>query len=455
MIYLVSSNRSLFNSDKYEYISPEHALELLKKEKILGADTETEGLDPYTKKLLTVQLGNEYFQIVWDCTTVDVLMLKPILEDPNIKTIWWNCAFDFLFLYKVGIYPENVYDGMVAEELMYLGYPAGMHSMSLKSAGKFYCDVELDKTARGKIITQGLNELTIIYSANDVKYEIPIYKKQQKLLEEKDLIRAIKCENEFVKVLAYIKFCGVKLDVSRWKAKMDNDQKCVELFKKSLDNWIIASEQGTGSCICYIDTFGRKERDIKKDREYYKNNRVKEEDIEYHGHLFEAYRVDVPKTKFPTKVYHYDYQGDLFSGYSTDPICDINWSSSKQVIPLLKILGFETKEFDTKEKKYKDSASGKVIAKQLDKCSIALSYCKYKLWKKKTESFGQTYLDAINPVTGRIHTNFYILGTDTARVSSGGKPYNINLQQLPRDKETRACFIAEKGNKWVSADYDG
>lgn len=41
------------------------------------------------------------------------------------------------------------------------------------------------------------------------------------------------------------------------------------------------------------------------------------------------------------------------------------------------------------------------------------------------------------------------------RVSSGGKPYNINLQQLPRDKETRACFIAEKGNKWVSADYDG
>ena len=76
-------------------------------------------------------------------------------------------------------------------------------------------------------------------------------------------------------------------------------------------------------------------------------------------------------------------------------------------------------------------------------------------WKKKTESFGQTYLDAINPVTGRIHTNFYILGTDTARVSSGGKPYNINLQQLPRDAETRACFTVEKGNKWVSADYDG
>ena len=36
MIYLVSNNRSLFNSDKYEYISPEHALELLKKEKIFS-----------------------------------------------------------------------------------------------------------------------------------------------------------------------------------------------------------------------------------------------------------------------------------------------------------------------------------------------------------------------------------------------------------------------------------
>lgn len=48
----------------------------------------------------------------------------------------------------------------------------------------------------------------------------------------------------------------------------------------------------------------------------------------------------------------------------------------------------------------------------------------------------------------------------TLRLSCGGKNKNtkeeyINLQNLPADKETRACFIAEPGNKWISIDYSG
>ena len=29
------------------------------------------------------------------------------------------------------------------------------------------------------------------------------------------------------------------------------------------------------------------------------------------------------------------------------------------------------------------------------------------------------------------------------------------MQNLPHDPETRACFTAEKGNKWISCDYSG
>lgn len=48
----------------------------------------------------------------------------------------------------------------------------------------------------------------------------------------------------------------------------------------------------------------------------------------------------------------------------------------------------------------------------------------------------------------------------TLRLSCGGKNKNtkeeyINLQNLPADAETRACFIAESGNKWISIDYSG
>lgn len=43
----------------------------------------------------------------------------------------------------------------------------------------------------------------------------------------------------------------------------------------------------------------------------------------------------------------------------------------------------------------------------------------------------------------------------TLRVSSGGGPYKLNQQNLPHDEITRACFTAEKGNIWISADYSG
>ena len=55
MIYLVSKERSLFNSDKYEALSPHESINMLNKEKILGADTETTGLCPVGNKLLTIQ----------------------------------------------------------------------------------------------------------------------------------------------------------------------------------------------------------------------------------------------------------------------------------------------------------------------------------------------------------------------------------------------------------------
>ena len=49
---------------------------------------------------------------------------------------------------------------------MWLGYPSGLHSMSLKAAGQNYLGIELDKSIRGKIIWNGLNsEDTVEYAA--------------------------------------------------------------------------------------------------------------------------------------------------------------------------------------------------------------------------------------------------------------------------------------------------
>ena len=69
--------------------------------------------------IITIQLGNKDFQIVWDCITTNISLLKDILEDEDTITVWWNSIFDLLFLYKNNIFPRNIYDGILAEQLLY------------------------------------------------------------------------------------------------------------------------------------------------------------------------------------------------------------------------------------------------------------------------------------------------------------------------------------------------
>ena len=406
MIYFVSRASEIFEENEvYKCISVEESLKILDTINIVGLDTETEGFDPYTKKLLSLQLGNRDFQVVIDTSTVDVTLYKEYLESDR-TFLGWNLKFDLRFLYKYGIYPKRVYDGYLAEKLLWLGYPSGIHSLSLKTAGETYVGVELDKTTRGKIHYLGLNADVIQYGANDVKYLEDIIREQYKELQKKGLTNAIKVENKFVLPLAYMEHCGIKLDVDKWKAKMQNDEKEYNNTINALNEWV---------CKHY------------------------------------------PKDTRFTRI---NLQGDLWEGFDTTPKCTINWASPKQVIPLFKELGFNLKTKDKATGQEKDSVDAKIIEPQKGLSSIAPIYLNYKAAAKVVGTYGQNFLDQINPVSGRIHTSYSQMGADTTRITSGGKDKSskteyVNLLNLPSDEVTRACFVAEEGNKWISIDYSG
>ena len=405
MIYFVSNKTELFDNLVYKCISVEESLSLLEKLTIVGLDTETEGFDPYTDSLLSLQLGNKDFQVVIDCSTVDVRQYKDYLES-NRKFLGWNLKFDLRFLFKHGIYPNDVYDGYLAEKLLWLGYPSGIHSLSLKSAGENYLGIELDKTTRGKIHYLGLNTEVIEYAAKDVQYLEDIIREQWKKLKEKDLIRAIKVENQFVLPLSYMEYCGIKLDVDKWKAKMEKDKEKYNTAIGKLNAWVC---------------------------EHFKND---------------------------GRFTYIDLQGDLWNGFDASPKCTINWDSPKQVIPLFKELGFNLESKDKVTGQIKDSIDAKVIEPQKKISDIAPIYLEYKAAAKVVGTYGQNFLDQVNPVSGRIHTSYSQMGADTTRITSGGKDKSnkkeyVNLLNLPSDEETRACFVAEKGNKWISIDYSG
>ena len=98
MVYLVTANKELFENNNYTIIGVDESLSLLSSLEIISVDTETGGLDEYTKDLKSVQLGNKNFQIVIDTSTVDIKKYKELFES-NKLFLFWNALFDLRFLY--------------------------------------------------------------------------------------------------------------------------------------------------------------------------------------------------------------------------------------------------------------------------------------------------------------------------------------------------------------------
>lgn len=457
MIYLVSHNKSLFKTDKYIEATIEQAMSVLLPLKLCQLDSETKGLDCHTKALLTIQLGNKDNQVVIDWTTLtprEKQIVKNYLESDRLF-LGWNLMFDLTFLYVQGIYPKHIWDGMIAEQLLYLGYPAQMREKSLKAAAWNYLNINIDKTVRGKIVNDGLTTEVVIYAAGDVTYIEDIKEKQDIEIEKQGMKLAVELECEFVKSLAYFKYCGVHLDITKWKAKMTKDQAKLDKAISELNAWVVAWDKENphnGYDIQYPELkYPKYSADYPAEvkrliKDGYK--RFPQEDLQTPDGKVDAYKK-VIKNQF-TRI---DTQGDLFTGFDTEPKCVINWSSQKQVIPLFELLGINVETFDKKTKQKKKSIEANVLKPQKNDFPIIPIFLEYQEAAKVVSTYGQNWLNAINPKTGRIHADFHSIGTDTARVSSGGGVWKLNMQNLPHDPETRACFTSEEGNAWLSADY--
>ena len=385
-------------------------LKYLNKQEVLSLDIETtrkynkygkiEGLDPYTSKIVMFQIGTLHHQFIFDLRKVSISFLNKTLLNPDIQIVGQNIKFEYKhILHNEGIRLNNLYDTMVAESILYVGYNLKNDLQSLASR---YCDVYLEKDSTLQFLSIGDKPFTnrqIKYGANDIVYPLIIRKKQLEEAEKKNLKNTFDLEFQFIEVLGDIEYKGLNIDTDRWLKLYDRNKILFTEKIKTLDKFVVDN--------------------------YFDSNFV-------------------------------DKQYDMF-----DPEfkCSIEWGSSKQVIEFFKYLKICPEAVSKSTKLLSYTVESKILKSSLNTINKDISdksrnlidlYLSMKEIGQSCTTFGEKFLKNVNPITGRVHTNFKQI-LKTGRISSSGP----NLQNIPSDPEFRKCFRADYGNKIVNSDYSG
>lgn len=151
--------------------------------------------------------------------------LLPFLASWKWKTIIQNAKFESKFIehfYKTTI--ANGFDTFLAEQVI----NPDSRSNSLEALAQRYANVNLDKKIRQSFyMNQNLGDFSeeqIKYAAQDVEVLFPIMEAQQAKITENNLQAIADLEFQLAPVVAHMELVGVPVDVSKWKAKLQEQR---------------------------------------------------------------------------------------------------------------------------------------------------------------------------------------------------------------------------------------
>jgi len=156
-----------------------------------------------------------------------------------------------------------------------------------------------------------------------------------------------------------------------------------------------------------------------------------------------------------------DKMDQIASAYVTCDLSgkpDINYGSPVQIVNLLQLMRIKYNEYDPKTKKETvkiiDKSDDKTFKKIIGKHQILDLIQDYRTQCVLINTFGEPYIKAIHPVTGRIQTSFEQIGADTGRLTKG-RDSEVNLLNLPQDSRFRRGFVAKPDYVIETDDYSG
>ena len=239
-----NTNHDYILVDKYEDIQA--LAEELGKQSIFCFDTESTGLDALTAEIVGLSFSYEEGKGYYVPTPADKIqaqqildILKPVIENKEIKKVGQNLKYDILLLAKYDVKVQgDIFDTMLAH---YLIDPDTRHGMDILAETYLsYTPVSITELIGGKGKNQGnMRDVDIEkikeYATEDADITWQLYQRLSPLLvETKTDDLAQKVEFPLVYTLAEIEKNGVKIDIDTLKTFSESLEKDIATLENSI-----------------------------------------------------------------------------------------------------------------------------------------------------------------------------------------------------------------------------
>src|SRR5687767_5867384 len=241
------------------------SIEAISSQPVVGLDTETTELDPFTSRLRLIQLATPDRVFIFDFDAFAnggatgaakgeaLAPLRRLLEAPRPIKIAHNAKFDAKFIkHNLGIDLGGLFDTLLASQLVGAGDIEERHG--LETVASRYLNEAIDKTERLSNWNFELSEAQLEYAARDAAILVPLRDKLRERVISDSLERAALLEFECVPVVADIELAGFYMHRDRWLEQLAIVEKRREQLANELQD-VLAEESSQGTL------FGGPQRD--------------------------------------------------------------------------------------------------------------------------------------------------------------------------------------------------
>ncbi|MCA1555111.1 MAG: hypothetical protein LC747_00290 [Acidobacteria bacterium] len=201
----------------------------LSQHAVVGFDTETTSLDPYSGRMRLMQFsapgGTAHIVDLDPFTNGDgassesLAPLLQLLAAARPVKVAHNAKFDAKWTkHQLGTELGGVFDTMLASQIVSAGESEDRHSLAAVVAR--YLDETVDKSEQLSDWSGELSSAQLEYAARDAALMLPLREALIERLKRDDLVRVAQLEFECVVPVACLELNGIFLDAARWREQI-------------------------------------------------------------------------------------------------------------------------------------------------------------------------------------------------------------------------------------------